>query len=55
MKDVGLTYDKDKDIDSTLDALILKETDTGAVFKGITCCTYEGYRLFTIVFERASS
>jgi len=54
VKHVGFTYKEEKDIDSRLDALILEETNTGAVFKAITSCREEGFTLFTIVFERIS-
>jgi hypothetical protein len=54
VKHLGFTYQDEKDIDSRLDALILSETNTGAVFKAITSSREEGYTLFTLVFERTT-
>lgn len=56
VKHVEIMPDNHSAIDSLLDALILKETDTGATFKDITSCMDEaGAVLFTIAFERISS
>ena len=44
-----------KNIESLLDALILKETEKGASFRGITSCMDEsGGIVYTIVFEHLS-
>jgi hypothetical protein len=55
VKHVTMEYAKIKDLDSILDASILKETDTGAALKSISSCVDEGSFLFTLVFERTSS
>ena len=55
VKTLAIEPQQQKDIESRLDALILKETSTGATFKNITSSMDgEGYLLYTVVFERVS-
>jgi hypothetical protein len=54
VRHIGITPDKNKDIDSLVDQLILEETDTGATVKAIASCMDEaGFVLYTLLFERA--
>lgn len=54
VKHLEIYHDNWKNIDSLLDATILKETETGATFKSITSCADDGMVLFTLMFERIS-
>lgn len=47
VRHMGFTYKEEKDIDSRLDALILEETNTGAIFKAITSAREEGFTLYS--------
>ena len=47
-------YDKFGNVDSIIDDLIAKETNTGAVFKSMNSSIDGGNALFVLVFERTS-
>lgn len=54
VKTLRIEPDAHRNIEALLDELILKETDTGASFRGITSCMDDGYIVYTVVFERIS-